>query len=110
MPDRWEKGHGLSTKRNDAKADPDKDGVTNIREFKLGTDPRKADTDGDGIEDGAEHAGKIASFTGRVLTINLFSGRTLPGFRNSFRNARFWIACARVRGRAIGEPSKIKSY
>src|SRR3954449_7557452 len=54
MPDRWEQAHGLSTKRNDAKKDLDKDGVVNLREFKLGTDPRKADTDGDGLTDGQE--------------------------------------------------------
>src|SRR5437016_4197080 len=54
MPDRWEKAHGLSTKHNDAKKDLDKDGVVNLREFKLGTDPRKADSDGDGLSDGQE--------------------------------------------------------
>src|SRR3954469_5781364 len=54
MPDRWEKAHGLSTKRNDAKADRDKDGLANLREYKLGTDPRLADTDDDALTDGQE--------------------------------------------------------
>src|SRR5947208_15434509 len=36
MPDRWEKAHGLSSKRNDAKGDPDKDGVTNVSEYNVG--------------------------------------------------------------------------
>src|SRR3954451_4608360 len=54
MPDRWEKAHGLSTKRNDAKADRDKDGLANLREYKLGTDPRLADTDDDTLTDGQE--------------------------------------------------------
>src|SRR3954454_14786033 len=54
MPDRWEKAHGLSTKRKDAKGDRDKDGLTNLREYKLGTDPREADSDGDSLKDGDE--------------------------------------------------------
>ncbi|MFP4544060.1 MAG: OmpA family protein [Candidatus Kapaibacterium sp.] len=35
-------------------ADYDNDGLTNGEEKKLGTDPRDPDTDGDGLEDGAE--------------------------------------------------------
>lgn len=36
------------------KADPDRDGLINIGEFKLGTDPNNADSDGDGLADGDE--------------------------------------------------------
>ena len=32
--------------------DQDKDGLSNEREIQLGTNPRKADTDGDGVRDG----------------------------------------------------------
>ena len=39
---------------NDANTDCDGDGLTNMREYLLGTDPTKADTDGDGASDGAE--------------------------------------------------------
>ncbi|PIS29838.1 MAG: hypothetical protein COT43_02950 [Candidatus Marinimicrobia bacterium CG08_land_8_20_14_0_20_45_22] len=35
-------------------ADPDKDGLTTKIEKEIGTNPRKADTDGDGLNDGAE--------------------------------------------------------
>ena len=35
-------------------ADPDHDGLTNIEEFKAGTDPNNSDTDGDGVADGDE--------------------------------------------------------
>ncbi len=38
----------------DAQEDFDRDGLTNLREYQLGTDIRKADTDGDGINDGDE--------------------------------------------------------
>jgi hypothetical protein len=54
MPDKWEKKHGLSTHRKNAKADPDKDGLVNIGEFRSHTDPKDADSDNDGTEDGDE--------------------------------------------------------
>jgi hypothetical protein len=37
-----------------AEADPDKDTLTNLQEFKLGTNPNKKDTDGDGWKDNVE--------------------------------------------------------
>jgi hypothetical protein len=52
MPDKWERHHGLSTHKNNAKADPDKDGLNNLGEFRSRTNPRDPDTDNDGIEDG----------------------------------------------------------
>jgi len=54
LPDRWERRHGLSTKRKSAGKDPDRDGLSNRREHKHRTHPRKADTDGDGVKDGRE--------------------------------------------------------
>lgn len=35
-------------------SDPDKDALTNREEFRLGTNPFRADTDGDGLDDGQE--------------------------------------------------------
>jgi hypothetical protein len=54
LPDKWEKKNKLSTKKKDAKLDPDKDGLNNMAEYKSGTKPRKADSDKDRIGDADE--------------------------------------------------------
>jgi hypothetical protein len=61
LPDAWEISKGLSITDNgftDAKqgqyGDFDNDGLNNLLEFQLGTNPKAADTDGDGLSDGAE--------------------------------------------------------
>lgn len=82
IPDRWEKKHRLSLKVNQARKDQDRDGLRNRAEFLAGDNPRKADTNGDGVMDGEENAGTIAVFdseTGR-LVINLFGDETIAGF------------------------------
>jgi len=63
IPDRWECRHNLSLKVKQTKRDQDRDGLNNLGEFKAGDDPHKADSDGDGVNDGNEHAGTIKSFT-----------------------------------------------
>jgi hypothetical protein len=81
IPDRWEKRHHLSLKVNQARRDQDGDHLRNLAEFMAGDNPRNADTDGDGIPDGEENAGKIQSFdagTGK-LVIELFGGETISG-------------------------------
>lgn len=40
MPDSYERSHRLDPKRNDAKADPDHDGLSNLTEFRKHTNPR----------------------------------------------------------------------
>lgn len=53
--DVWELAYGFSkTDPSDAKLDPDGDGLTNLQEFLAGTDPKNADTDGDGLKDNVE--------------------------------------------------------
>jgi hypothetical protein len=81
IPDRWEKRHHLSLGVNQAGRDQDNDQLRNRAEFMAGDNPRDADTDNDGIEDGEESAGKIVSFdpeTGK-LVIDLFGGETISG-------------------------------
>jgi len=52
LPNGWETEHGLDPRDpDDATADADNDGLTNVDEYQLGTDPTVADTDGDGTSD-----------------------------------------------------------
>jgi hypothetical protein len=79
IPDRWERAHHLSLKVNQAKRDQDRDGLRNRAEFKAGDNPRDADTDNDGINDGQEKAGQVVSFTDGVLIVHLFNGDDAKG-------------------------------
>jgi hypothetical protein len=80
IPDKWETTHHLSLKVNQAGRDQDRDGLKNLAEWKAGDDPRKADTNGDGVKDGREDSGTIVSFTNGTLTIKLFrNDKTVEG-------------------------------
>jgi len=55
MPDGWEMDNRLlPAQSRDAQEDPDGDGLTNVEEYQHGTNPKAADTDGDGLSDGDE--------------------------------------------------------
>src|SRR5829696_9119147 len=51
------------------KADSDRDGLKDGDEVTSGNNPRKADSDGDRVKDGAEHAGVVTAFDGETVTI-----------------------------------------
>ena len=81
IPDKWEKRHNLSVKVKQTHRDQDSDHLNNLGEFQAGDNPHNSDSNGNGVEDGEENAGTIASFdstTGK-LTINLFGGETITG-------------------------------
>ncbi|HNQ74020.1 MAG TPA: hypothetical protein PKN95_10515 [Verrucomicrobiota bacterium] len=54
MDDDWERRHGLIVGVKDDQGDPDLDGLKNLSEFQLLTDPHDPDTDDDGLNDGDE--------------------------------------------------------
>ena len=54
MPNRYERKFGFDPKVKDGKADRDRDGLSNLTEFRKKTNPRKRDTDKDGLTDGRE--------------------------------------------------------
>src|SRR3954465_2706720 len=53
IPDKWEKRFHLRGK-GVAKADPDKDSLNNLAEFRSHTNPLKADSNGNGVGDASE--------------------------------------------------------
>jgi hypothetical protein len=64
LADRWEDRYGLSTSddgsvdvNNGPDGDPDADGLTNLEEQAIGTDPNSDDTDDDGLSDAVEDGG-----------------------------------------------------
>ena len=55
IPDWWEMEYALEPGSPAlAAADTDGDGLSNLQEYRLGTNPRNPDTDGDGLTDGQE--------------------------------------------------------
>lgn len=81
IPDRWEARHHLSLKVDQARRDQDRDHLRNRAEFLAGDNPRDRDSDDDGVMDGQENAGTIASFdaaSGR-LVIDLFGKDAIAG-------------------------------
>ena len=65
LPDWWETLYGLDPDDPaDAAEDPDGDGLTNLEEYRAGTDPLSPDTDGDGLPDAWETAHGTCPFVG----------------------------------------------
>lgn len=81
IPDKWEKKHHLSLKVNQAHLNQDRDHLRNRAEFLAGFNPRDKDSNDDGVMDGDENSGTIASFDAESgkLTIDLFGGETISG-------------------------------
>lgn len=54
MPDEWETTNGTDPTTDDATLDLDEDGLNNLDEYLLSTNPNDPDTDADGVSDGDE--------------------------------------------------------
>lgn len=56
MPDYWERQYGLDPNNaNDRDLDNDNDGLSNFKEYEIGTAPTAGDTDADGMNDNFEY-------------------------------------------------------
>ncbi|MGI9081199.1 MAG: Midasin [Thermoleophilaceae bacterium] len=83
LPDRWEKRFHISTQTKSARQDPDRDGLSNLGEFRSKTNPRRKDTDRDGILDDDEDADRD-----RVDNENEIREGTRPRDRDSDDDGR----------------------
>ncbi len=84
LPNEYEELFGLDPLADDAGADPDNDGLTNLEEFELGTLPNNADTDLDGIPDGLDAQPLVPDEVPPTVIINsppdgalVYEGQTL---------------------------------
>ncbi len=68
LPNDYETANGLDPNRDNFSEDPDGDGLSNGREFRLRTDPKNPDSDGDGLTDGEEATGGEDGFITDPLT------------------------------------------
>jgi hypothetical protein len=68
MPDWWEDEMGLDKEVDDADRDNDRDFLTNIKEYQLGTNPKNDDSDDDGLPDNFEY--KYAYDEGKSDIVN----------------------------------------
>lgn len=66
LPDAWEMAW-FGNLDQTASGDPDDDGLTNLQEYSLGTQPNNFDTDGDGLGDGYE---QWSSFNPLVIEVD----------------------------------------
>lgn len=59
--------------------DSDGDGLSDLAEFILGTNPSNSDTDGDGVRDGAEIQQGLDPLSGRAAATGVIASLPLPG-------------------------------
>gem|GEM_PF-4968530 len=80
--DSWEKQYFVNIQATDGGADSDGDGITNIQEQALGTNPNSSDSDGDGVPDTADTVPADA-YNGLTPTLTKQSGDNQFGMTGS---------------------------
>jgi hypothetical protein len=105
LPDRWERKNHLSPTTPSAKRDPDGDHLSNRRELRLRTYPRRADTDRDRLRDGAEvrrfHTNPRKRDTdGDGFQASMLEGATGAAEAPGSAPARTWAELVRAVARA----------
>lgn len=80
LPGNWETLYGLNPGNpSDSSVDSDQDGLINLEEYRLGTNPGLRDTDGDGIGDGAElNVGGVPSLSNGFSRLPFVEGYEAP--------------------------------
>ena len=100
LPSDWETLYGLdplnsaSSDPSHASSDPDQDGLANLAEYQLGTNPLLRDTDGDGMGDGAERLiGTVPSASNGFARLPFPESFEAPGVTNGALSGQHgWMA------------------
>ncbi|MGJ8695788.1 MAG: hypothetical protein ACSHYF_05680 [Verrucomicrobiaceae bacterium] len=108
MRDAWEVANGLDPALDDSALDADAeggaDGLTNLEEYEKGTDPQKADTDGDGLLDGVEDGGQVYVSASKTGTDPLSDDSDDDGLKDGIENNRGSFVSAQDPGTDPNNP------
>lgn len=75
IPDRWERAHKVSVKKDHSRRDTDRDGLSTWAEWRSRTDPRKRDSDRDRRPDGREDADRDKLSNGAEVRFGFDPGK-----------------------------------
>lgn len=98
LPDVWEWKHELVyNDATDGNGDADDDKLSNLQEFRLGTNPKSAHSDGDGVPDGVE---VLTTFTNPLSAID----GDLDGMADDWE--KWWASRILASGVTLTDPQR----